>query len=364
MDRRRAAVAAGAAVAVVLPGMAGVGTASATTTQAAPSAGVTVLARGLDGPFGMQFTGGSTVVVAESVSGEITRVSTATGAQRTLVRGLPGPAAVAVQRGSAYIALGGPAPDAPPPAPGGRYPQASILKARADGTGVRVLSDLLRYELARNPDGQVQFVKGKPVEALANPFALSASGYGLLVADGGANAVLRVGRLSGRTSTFFVPPNVRTPACLRPGVQANPGSVGCDSVPTGVTVARGSIYVSTLGSDVPGAARIYRLDPRNGRVLQIVSGLTGITGVAVAPDGTIYASHVFEGAPAGPPAPGFDPSSVGQIVRIAPDGRRTTAQVTMPLSLAWHDGALYSTAWSVGMPKAGQIVRVASSAFR
>jgi hypothetical protein len=328
---------------------------------------VTVVARGLEAPFGLQFTGARTLVVAENGSGEITKVDTRNGRQRALLRGLPGPASVGVQRGSMYIALSGPS-DGPPASPSPAYPPASVVKASATGAGPRVLADLLRYERAVNPDGQVQFVNGRPVDALANPFAMSVSDYGMLVADGGANAILRVGRLTGRTSTFFVPPNITSAACLQPGRQANPGSRGCDSVPTGVTVARGSIYVSTLGSEVPGAARIYRLDPRNGRVLQTWGGLTSLTGVAVAPDGTIFASEVLEGAPAGEPPAGFDPSTVGRIVKIAPNGRRTYSQVTMPTGLAYHDGSLYASAWSVagfmGMRNAGQIVRVHASSFR
>ena len=43
-----------------------------------------------------------------------------------------------------------------------------------------VLADLLAYERRANPDGQVQFVGGKPVDALSNPFSLNVSGYGLL----------------------------------------------------------------------------------------------------------------------------------------------------------------------------------------
>ena len=41
--------------------------------------------------------------------------------------------------------------------------------------------------------------------------------------------------------------------------------------------------------------------------------------------------------------------------------------LTMPAGLAWHDGALYSTAWSIagllGIPHAGQVVTVSPSAF-
>ena len=362
---RTAAVALGvtvaAAVAAVAPGSAAVG-------QTAGSNAVTVVARGLDGPYGLQFTGKNSLVVTEGDAGDVTAVNTATGVQRTLLKRLNGPAGVGVRSGRLYVALGESQPDMPPTAPRPAFRGATVVTAGADGSRPRVLADLLAYERRANPDGQVQFVGGKPVDALSNPFSLNVSGYGMLVADGGANAVLRVGRESGRVSTFFVPPTLREGVCRK--APNNAGTFGCDSVPTGVAVARGSIYVSTLGAEAPGAARIYRLNPRNGRVLQTWAGLTGLTGIAVAPDGTIFASQVLEGAPSmqGPPPPGFDPSSIGQIVRIEPNGRRTYAQVTMPTGLVWHDGALHASAWSIasfmGMQRAGQVVRVPAGAFR
>jgi hypothetical protein len=170
-------------------------------------------------------------------------------------------------------------------------------------------------------------------------------------------------------STFFVPPTVKdVAACLQPGAQTNPGTVGCDSVPTGIAVARDSVYVSTLGGGVPGAGRVYRVNPWTGKVMHVWKGLTSPTGIAVTRHGTIYLSEVLYGAPEGdgPPPPGFDPSTVGRITRID-HGHRTHAQVTMPVGLSINDGHLYSTAWSIagelGMQGAGQIVRVTWRAF-
>ena len=136
-----------------------------------------------------------------------------------------------------------------------------------------MIADLGKYELAHNPDGQVQFVDGKPVDALSNPFAMTMSRYGLIVADGGANDVLRVDPSTGRVSTFFVPHTVTdVKACLAPGAQSNPGTVGCDPVPTGVAVSRGSVYVSTLGAEQPG--RRARLQARRAH-RQGAAGLAG-----------------------------------------------------------------------------------------
>ncbi len=113
---------------------------------------------------------------------------------------------------------------------------------------------------------------------------------------------------------------------------------------------------------------MYVLNARTGKVLDVIGGFTAPTGVAVGPHGAVYVSELLHNAPQGDPPPGFDPSTVGRIVRVAPDGTRTYAAVTMPIGLVWHDGALYSTAWSVaglflGIPDAGQVVKVRQSAF-
>ncbi len=139
-------------------------------------------------------------------------------------------------------------------------------------------------------------------------------------------------------------------------------------MPTGIAVANGSVYVSTLGAEVPGAGRVYRLNPWTGKVRHVWTGLTAPTGITVSPNGAIYVSEVLQGAPEGDgaPPPGFDPSKVGRITKIT-KGKRTHAQVTMPTGLDFRNGQLYSTAWSVapffGVDHDGQIVKVKQSAF-
>ena len=345
---------------------------------AAPSAGATsgggsggssgaarVITTGLDDPFGLASLG-SGFVVAENASGEVTKVDRF-GRKRVVLSGASGVSGVATGGHYVYSALGGSdETGAPPP---GTFEPTSVLRTNLYTGKTKVLANLLKYELKRNPDGQKQFNAAKePYDTLSNPFAMTKYWGGLLVADGGGNDVLRVNPYTGHVSTFFVPPTVKdVPACLQPGSQANPGTVGCDPVPTGVAYKHGSVYVSTLGAEVPGAGRVYKVNAWTGKVQRVWKGLTAPTGVAVGHGGTVYVSEVFHGAPAGEPGPGFDPSTVGRITKIAPNGKQTHAQVTMPTGLLYEHGKLFSTAWSVasflGIPDAGQIVKVKEGAF-
>ncbi|GAA0501599.1 hypothetical protein Ade02nite_93790 [Paractinoplanes deccanensis] len=327
---------------------------------------IRTITKGLDGPFGLDVTSSRHALVAEADTGEITSVDLRTGRQRTVISGLPAPAGVATDGHRIYIALGGPNEEgAPPPS---KYKPASVLVADKNGKNVRVLADLMKYELKYNPDRQKQFdAKGKPYDALTNPFSMTYTKWGLLIADGGANDVLRVNPRTGKVSTFFVPPNPKTKECLKPGAQANPGTKGCDSVPTGVVASGRYVYVSTLGAEQPRAAAIWKLDGRTGRVLKVWHGFTSLTGVAVAPNGTLYASEVLYGMPPGPPPADFDPSKVGRLTRIQ-HGKVTHAPVTMPTGIEYFGGSLYATSWSIAgflqIKHAGQLVRVSPSAFR
>ncbi len=317
---------------------------------------IKVVTTGLDGPRELQFIDGHRLVVAESDTGEITQVKLKMGGKRTMLSGLASPQGVDDQGGKLYIAVGGAEEGEPRPA---------LLKSRRWGGTPKVAEDLLQYELDFNPDGQTQFVDGESVDTLSNPYYVLAERHRVLVADAGMNAILKYDRHTGETTTFAVLPVVTGGVCDT--WENNPGTVGCDPVPTGIARHGDHLYVSTLGSEAPGAARVHKLDATTGELVASYDGLTGATGVAVGDDGSVYVSELFEGAPAGPPPPGFDPSTVGQIVRIAPDGTRTAAQVTMPTSLVWGHGRLYASAWSVagffGMPGAGQVVSLSPDAF-
>jgi hypothetical protein len=361
MKRLRAA-----AVLISAVGLAGVpAVAGASTTPGSP---VTTLASGLSGPRQVDAYPGNKLVVAESDSGEVSAVDVRSGTVTTLLKGLFAPQGVAYAGGLLYVAVGAQAPDAGAPAPPPGAATSALVIAKPGGKIVATV-DLLKYELKHNPDGQVQFVNGKPVDALSNPFSVLVQAHRVLVADAGANDVLAIDRRTHKISTFFVPPTVKQsedPLCT-PEAQSNPGTEGCDPVPTGVVQGRdGLLYVSTLGAEVPGASRVYVLR-QNGSVVRVIDGLDGVTGVEVDPSGAVYAPELLAGAPEGNPPPGFDPSTVGRIVRIDRQGLRTYAQVTLPSGVGIRNGTLYATAWALALdptaPPAGQLVKVAPSAF-
>jgi hypothetical protein len=363
----------------------GIGAATAQTSEdqnqsARLAPPVTVVVSGLQDPREISFSKGR-LIVAESGSGKVLSINPKHPKRiRTLASGLgEGVSSGAIRIGKRTFILtgelGGPPDRLMPDTP--IYPGSAVLVAkynkRAKKIQVRKFADLLAFELAHNPDGQTQFGPDKaPLDALSNPFYVikkrTRPGHGpkLLVADGGANDVLQVGR-HGKVSVFFVPPTVNTGACA--GVPNNDAkTVGCDAVPTGLAYGPNNrLYVSALTGEVPGEGRVYVLNAKTGKVKRVMTGFTSPTGVAVTPNGTVYVSEVLENSPEGEPAPDFDPATIGQIVKVQPNGKRSYAQVTMPTGLIWRNGNLYSSAWSIasflGMSNAGQVVKVSNSAF-
>ncbi len=210
---------------------------------------VSTVATGLDGPRQLSDYEDGLLVVAESDSGEVSSVDPETGEVTTLLSGLVNVQGVDHHDGLLFVAVG----EFPPPEEGGPAvpPEgiASVLIVAETDGDVLETYDLEQYELDHNPDGQVQFVDGAPVDALSNPFSVLAQRDRVLVADGGGNDVLAIDRETGEISTFFVPETVSGDDVAACGAlpQNDPGTFGCDSVPTEITEGPdGLIYVGTL----------------------------------------------------------------------------------------------------------------------
>lgn len=153
-------------------------------------------------------------------------------------------------------------------------------------------TDVAAYESSANPDGG-------PLDS--NPYGLLALGQATIVADAGANALLRVGA-NGRISTLATFPS-------------RPQGRFSDSVPTAVAAGPdGALYVSELTGVpfAPGAANVYRVD--DGRAPTVfAAGFSTIADLTFGSDGSLYVLEFGQPFPIGP----------GKLWRITPGGGRT-----------------------------------------
>jgi sugar lactone lactonase YvrE len=294
--------------------------------SAPASSSTTVVMTDLDNPRGLALAKDGTLYVAEAGTGgdgpcaptgrpfpeditcagntgAVTRLRH--GVQQRIVSGLPssahptlagaqatGPQDVSLRgHGGLYVAVGlggGPAYRA---ALGEDF--GWLIRVNERHGAWRGVTDVASYEFDANPGG------GPPD---SNPYGLA--GGGRLVVDAGGNALLRV-RDRGRTSTIATFPS-------------RDDGRPTDSVPTCVAIGPDRAYYVGELTGVPfatGAARVYRVVP--GREPEVfLDGFTTIIDLAFGPDGSLY---VLQHSSAGPffAAP-------GSLVRVAPDGTRTT----------------------------------------
>jgi len=202
----------------------------------------------------------------------------------------------------------------------------------------RLEEDLGAFELAANPDA------GLPD---SNPYGLLALPGERVVADAGANALLRVAA-DGRIDALAVLPFLPNPTVPRVGPPL------IQPVPTSVAVGPDrALYIGQL-TGVPflvGAARVYRLVP-GGEPEVYLGGFTAIIDLDFGPDGSLYVlQHATGPSLSGP----------GALIHVAPDGTRETVfdGLDHPTSaVVGPDGALYvsNRGTSVG---AGEVLRIA-----
>lgn len=188
----------------------------------------------------------------------------------------------------------------------------TLIQVAASGQW-NIVADVSAHEGVNNP-------AGGPIDT--NPYGLFAEPGATIVADAGANALLRVAA-NGEVSTI---------AAFR----SRP-STPTDAVTT--SVARGpdgAYYVGELTGApfLEGAARVYRVVP--GELPEIfLEGFKTIIDLDFGPDGSLYVlQHATGPFFAGP----------GQVIRVLPNGDRSVAVagLSFPTSvLAAPDGSLY-----------------------
>jgi len=207
-----------------------------------------------------------------------------------------------------------------------------LLVSRPGGTAKIVPNaDASLFETTKDPDKQ-------GVES--NPYAVLELSDRILIADAAGNSILQYKH--GKLSLFATLPNVTSGACA--GRPNDAGTTGCDAVPTSLAEGPdGAIYVGGLGSEVPGAGRVWKLDRRTGAIKKSWDNLTSVTGVAVDRKGGIYASQLF--TVMGPQGPDF---MSGKLTHIPGKGARKHVAVPMPAGVAVDRHAnVYVAAWSI-----------------
>lgn len=292
-----------------------------------------VLADNLVSPLGFAVADDGTLYVAEAFAGLLTQIDP--NGDRTELASAPpgsGTAGVALTKnGSVYYTL------TLPPEQGGA-PDTALARVNPDGS-TEVLASLADFEAENNPDADNVYgilKKNSCYDALSgfpkfvgpprykgqiesNPYAVADEGYGsAVVADAAGNSIVRV--VNGNVSTVSVLPPImqeldkptvrklmrqinrkyekkdKDPiprntfdSCIGKKYASNP-------VPTDVEIGPdGKLYVSTLPGfpELPGYARVFKVNPSTGGYRTVARGLTGATDLAVADDGTIYVSELF-----------------------------------------------------------------------
>lgn len=287
--------------------------AGAHTTKTPPT--TTLLTTAVGVPFNLDVRG-SKVLVADGGTSSIGRLQ-ADGSVTTLVSGVSGASGIATSRDGRYRAythtVGGP--------PVGPITASGLTITGPNG--YQVTADTLAYEQRKNPDRKVFYgvknpsqcvtdaltAKGLPVSYTgvvdSHAYSVAAFGNRWVVADAGANALLWVNR-AGKVSTLAVLPSqpARITQAAATELELDNCVVGVkyrfEPVPTDIEVGRdGYLYVTTLPGGPETAAlgargKVYRVNPWNGRVKQVASGLLGATNLAIS-DGRIYVTELYAG---------------------------------------------------------------------
>jgi len=281
------------------------------------------------------FLGGTTGAVAKIEGGCPTAVATGIASTRDAMGEILGAEDVAFLGGQLYVSTdgGGPAhgnPDHP----------SGVFKVNDDGS-TTLVADLSTW------------LRANPVKAQPPDYDPDADGY-RMVADEKAGALWVLEPNSGGVLSVKPDGTVARVADLSEG----------HPVPSAIALAPdGGVYIGNLTA-VPfpdGAAKVIKV-AADGTVTDVWTGLTTVTGLAVGPDGTLYAAEMSTGNLQAPPFLNFN---TGKIVHQT--GPSTSEEVatglSLPISLGFSpDGGLFASQPAIGAEGGqGVIVQIVGS---
>lgn len=214
---------------------------------------------------------------------------------------------------------------------------------------IRRVADLWAFERDVNPDAAV----GNPAVD-SNPVDVLFDRGRFVIADAGGNAIDVVNH-KGRVRNLAVFANR-----LVPNPFGGP-DIPMQAVPTSVVKGPDrQYYVSQLTGFPfpPGAANVYRVNPRTGAVTVFASGFTNIMDLAFGRNGTLYVLEIdHDGLLGG--------STDGGLFAVSRDGTKrqivlAPGTLTMPGGIAVGKDGLYVTN-NAGSPGGGQVLRIRAS---
>ncbi|MFN6569988.1 ScyD/ScyE family protein [Dendronalium sp. ChiSLP03b] len=236
-----------------------------------------------------------------------------------------------------------------------------IISPDFDTNSWTTIADFANYELANNPDGS---------NLGSNPLGFVIDGDRLVVADAGANDLLKVQTDGSNLQALAVfPEDILTNPVFPPSgtpstepdqvpSQEPPSSkFATQSVPSSVVKGPdGAYYVSQFtGFPFPeGGAKIYRV-AADGKATVYADGFTQLTDLEFDTSGNLYALQYANQS-------AWKGNLEGSLIKIATDGTRTTILsgngLESPSALTISsDGAIYITNRG-DRPGVGQVIRI------
>lgn len=272
------------------------------------------------GPFGPVLTGTTSRVVTVGEDGTVTPVLQ--GFNSTQGFGdYVGVQGILVDDESVWLVLGD--------GPSGFPFNHAVVGLNKASMRVHTFIDVYSFEAEQNPDGE---------DIASNPSDIAATGDGTIyIMDTSANSLLTWTQADG-LQLFNVWETLPVPT-----------SVALD--------ADGNVYVGFLTAfPFPAGEATVEKWSADGELLETYSGLTGVTDVQVADDGTVYAVQIADGYGDN----GWNPNS-GSVVTVSADGITPVAEgLPYPYAMAFApDGSIAVSVNSSFAPAGGgQVVSV------
>lgn len=238
------------------------------------------------------------------------------------------------------------------------------------------LANVGAYEAKKNPDeGQTYGLQGATADCAAkwpvkqagpatytgivdsHPYSTYTTKKGVYVGEAAGNDILWIDN-NGKVKTVAVlpPTEVTITQAAADELHLDACFVGLkywlEPVPTDVELGPdGWLYVSSLPGGPESAAlgangRVYKVNPKSGKVKLVAGGFIGTVDLAVANNGDVYVAELF----------------AGQISKIKAGKNKAKPflQVNMPGAVEWTKSALYYTENAVpaGKNPKGKVIRL------